>query len=396
VDAAAAARRREKLAWQIVLASFAVFILLLGSIPLGVRWYLTTAVSAHPATLEIIRGTVLYVQAGSRQEISAGNRIELGEGDQVRTAPDSQALLSLFDGSNLHLWPEATLRIERMRSSTYNNSTTEIILNQKAGRSRVEVALPSTESRQFEVKTPQASARLREGSYSVQVVDSSMELAVRRGSASVSAAGRTVEVLPGERTIAAASQPPQQPQPAAVNYVANGDFANALASWKASNRNVEDGIPGDISLVEQDGRNIVRFVRRSTSKHAETYIHQNIDQDVADLQSLRLSLQLKVLRQSLSGGGWLGSEYPLTIRLHYRDANGSETTWVHGFYIQNDEGRPTTNGQQVQPDIWLSFAADLFNPNQVYPRPAQVLWLELEASGWEYESMVTGIQLIGE
>lgn len=396
MDADAAVRRRERLAWQVVLASFAVFVFLLASIPLGIRWYLANATTVRPASLQIIRGTVLYLQSGSRQEISVGNGIELSEGDQLRTAPDSQALVSFFDGSNLRLWPDTTLRIERVRSSSYNNNTAEIILLQRVGRSRVEVALPTTSFRQFEVRTPQAGARLREGSYGVQVDDATTDLSVRRGSASVSAADRTVEVLPGERTLAVAGQPPGQPRPAAANFVANGDFANALAGWQANNRNVEDGIAGDISLVEQDGRNIVRFVRRGSGRHAETYIHQSLDRDVTDLQSLHLTLQAKIIQQSLSGGGWLGSEYPLTIRLRYRDANGNETTWVHGFYIQNEEGRPVTNGQQVQPNVWVPFTADLFDPNQVYPRPAHVLWLELEASGWQYESMVTGVQLVGE
>lgn len=391
-----AERRRERLAWRVVLASFVAFLLLVGTIPFGVRWYLSTAIGARSATLEIIRGTVLYLQAGSRQEINASQSIDLNEGDQIRTAQDSQALLSLPDGSNVRLWPGSTLQIVRLRSSRYNNRTADYVFRQKAGRSRFEVAPPSADSRTFTVHTPHATALLREGSYGVQVGAPGTEISVRIGSAIVSAQHRTVEVLHNERTAVAAGEEPESPLPAARNYVENGDFAEGLRGWQSGNRNVEDGIPGEISIVEQDERSIVRLLRRDSTKHAETYVHQNLDRDVSDLTALKIALQLKVLHQSLSGGGWVGSEYPFTIRLRYRDANGSENTWIHGFFIQNDEGRPTTHGQRIEPDTWVQFTADVFNPNQVYPRPAHLLWLELEASGWEYESMVTAVQLVGE
>ena len=87
---------------------------------------------------------------------------------------------------------------------------------------------------------------------------------------------------------------------------------------------------------------------------------------------------------------------PLLVRLRYRDAYGSEAEVVRGFYLSNPEGRPTTNGTQVPADQWLPVTIDLFDEKRVSPRPAQLLWLEIESSGWEYEASVVGIQLLAE
>jgi hypothetical protein len=400
LDSASAARHREREALRIMFAGFLVFCLCLVGIPLGIRYFLNAAMSARPARVEVIRGTVLFLPNGSRHEVSASNGMELREGDQIRVAPDSLAMIQFPDGSNVQVYSDTALRLERARWSTYNANQSEVVLSQLSGQSRVEVAPPTTDSRQFELRAGESSARLREGSYGARVSGTAnstiLDLSVRRGSASVSTADRFVEVLPGESTTAMTGEPPAVPRSATRNFVDNGDFAGALADWQAGNRSVEDGNPGDISVFEQDGRSIVRFVRRDSNSHAETYLHQNIDQDVSDLQSLAFGLQLKIVNQSLEGGGWLGSEYPVTIRIHYRDAGGSETTWVQGFYVQNAEGRPTTNGQLVAKDTWVSFAANLFDPNRVYPRPARLLWVEVEAAGWQYESMVTGVQILGD
>ena len=101
----------------------------------------------------------------------------------------------------------------------------------------------------------------------------------------------------------------------------------------------------------------------------------------------------KLVSQSLSGGGWVGTEYPLMAKVRYRDAAGSELTWARGFYVTNDEKRPVSSGVLVPPAIWLPVAVDLFDPAKVAPRPAQILWVEVEASGWEYESLVTNVRL---
>jgi hypothetical protein len=103
------------------------------------------------------------------------------------------------------------------------------------------------------------------------------------------------------------------------------------------------------------------------------------------------------VQQTLSGGGWVGSEYPLMVRVKYRDVWGSEAVFRQGFYFQNNDNLPTPNGEQVDAGVWLKMAPfDLFDRTVVDPRPAFIISVELAASGWTYESLVTNVQLIAE
>ncbi len=396
MDQATAIRRRERLAWAVLLSAFGVFCLLALGIPLAVRWYYHSALSARQATLEVISGTVLLLEPGARREISAQSGAAVGEGARVRTTADAQALLALPDGSNLRLWPESTVVIQRLAMSRFTQQQTIFRLYQASGVVRYEVAVPVTEERRFEVQTPQASALLREGSYRIEVNERITEISVRAGSASVSAQDHTLELLQHERTVVAEGQAPAAPLPALRNLIVNGDFSRGLEGWQYGSRNEEDGVAATVQLRGEDGRTVVRFARTGSNKHGEGYLYQALNRDVTDFQVLRLSFDLKLTHQSLSGGGWLGSEYPLLVRLRYRDAASNEQTWVRGFYFRNEENRLTTNGVAVPAQMWVPFTVNLFDPEEVSPRPAVLLWVEIEASGWEFESYVTNIQLLAE
>lgn len=391
-------RNPERLAWIVLVSSFVAFCLLVALTPLAVLWYADTAMAERRATLEILNGTVLLQKRGSQVEVSAANRTELREGDRIRTAANSQAVVWLFEDSNIRLWPETTLVLESLRRSRFNDNSVVIVLAQHTGHTRVEVALPTTRSRRFQVDTPQAHAFLREGSYRIELASQATEVTTRYGSASVTGAGKTVELLQGERTWVEAWSAPLDPQPAARDLVVNGDFTRSLTTgWVKGNRDTEGRVAGDVALYYSDGRNAARFMRQgSGNKHDEVYLFQQVNQDVSDFQSLKLSLEVKLGMQSLSGGGWAGTEYPLLVRVRYRDVWGSEFVWIRGFFYQNTEEHPVTNGILVPQDMWRTLAFDLFDPTVAPARPVYVVAVEIAASGWDFESVAANIRLIGE
>jgi hypothetical protein len=390
-------RRRQRVAWTILVVASALFCAALVGVIFGARWYREQAMSPRFATLEIIgNGTVLYQSEEAVREAAATDRQRLQDGDRIRTTADGQALISLSDGSNVRLWPYTEVQVRQLRSSTFTSNHAVSLLNLNAGHLRAEVAPPSALERRFEIQTPQGRATLREGSYRVEVGAQGTELGVRTGSASVSAHEQTIEVIRGERTIVGPGGRPSPPVEAVRNLLLNGDFTRGFERWQQGGRKEEDGVPGRVFLEQADGRNYVRMRRQGSQKHGETFVQQQINRDVTDETSLRLTMDVKVASHTLSGGGVLGSEYPLLVRLKYRDAYGSEAELVRGFYLSNPDGRPTTNGVQVQPNQWLPVTFDLFDERRVSPRPAQLLWIEIESAGWEYEASVTGIQLLAE
>ena len=155
--------------------------------------------------------------------------------------------------------------------------------------------------------------------------------------------------------------------------------------------------------AEPDGA--VRLFRREqdAGNHTEVAIQQRLDQDVRDFDRLEVALDVMLEFQSLSAGGQQSSEFPVIVRLDYKDLWGSDKFWTHGFYYQNEAGYPVAldawgrpSGEQIPRGVWYPYESgnliDLLGEN----RPAQITGLTVYASGWNYESLVSEIQLIVE
>lgn len=395
-------RNPERLAWTVLWLSFITFCTLVVGIPTAVQAYISGAMEDRVASLQILKGTVLMQQSGAKFEVNAAggaddDGITLVGGDVFRTVEGSRAVLWLFDGSNFALWPETRVALIKISATKYNSNRAAIGLSQESGHIRLEVAPSPIKNRSFEVRTPEATIALREGSYSLTRTSGKTELVVHRGWATVTAAGGAVDVLQNERTSVLAGQAAIEPLPAAVDLIVNGNFDAGLDNWTVANRGEEEPIVGTVELVVQDGRNVAVLKRTGATKHCETYIFQALNRDVTDFDSVKLKLDFKLIFQSLSGGGVLGSEYPLLVRLKYRDIYNNENTFVKGFYYKSDGSNPTHNADKVSQGEWHTYEFDLLDPTgPLQIKPAQLVWLELTASGHDYEGQVTNVRLIAE
>ncbi|MCL5026177.1 MAG: FecR family protein [Chloroflexi bacterium] len=383
------------LAWVVLWMSFFAFVLLAAGIPWAVNTYLYHATESRQATLSILGGTVLVQERGAKVELNALNGKTLEEGDQVRTTASSQAVIWFFEGSNLRLWPNAEVIVERLRTTSHNDRLSSVGLRITRGHARVEVGMPVSKEHEFEVDTPHGPISLREGSYTVEVSDASTEIVARYGSAVAGEDGHTLEIGQSERATLQAGEPPAGPLPAARNLISNGDFSEGLNGWIVSD-DAEEEVVGTTALEPLGDKQAVVFRRQGGTKHGENRLFQALNRDVSDLQTLQLSLDLKLSEQTLSGGGWQGSEYPLMVRVKYRDVYDSEAMLVRGFYFQNNDKHPTPNGQQVPRNEWQNYTIDLFDLSTVKPRPNFLIAIEVVASGWDYESRVANVRLAAE
>ena len=84
-------------------------------------------------------------------------------------------------------------------------------------------------------------------------------------------------------------------------------------------------------------------------------MRQAIKKDVTDYVSLRVRMDVTLLNQSLSGGGFQSSEFPLMFRLVYRDAKGNLQFCTWGFYYQNPDNYPLQEGEQIERDVWFAY-----------------------------------------
>jgi hypothetical protein len=147
------------------------------------------------------------------------------------------------------------------------------------------------------------------------------------------------------------------------------------------------------------------LVRRETDDgtHSEVAIQQALDQDVRDYAELVVSADVRLDFQSLSGGGLLSSEFPVIVRLDYKDRWGSDKFWTHGFYHQNQDGYPIAldawgqpSGELIPQGVWYPFESDNLFELLGDNRPAYLTGLTVYASGWNYDSLVSEIQVIVE
>ena len=399
----------ERLAWMVLLGAFGIFLLLCAAVPLSMRYYLLHATTPKEATLEVIGGTVRVREPGVAAPLGVTSSIALPEGSTIETDENSRGILTLMDGSTMILFPGTLIMLREMNVSAFpwGVEPVTIMIDLTRGSLRVGAApqiQPSgapIPSRQFQIKTPHLLAKLVEGSYRIVVeADSSQsQVSVTNGTATVTGQGRAVTVNRGQRTVTRPNEPPIAPTSAAQDLIVNGDFKDPLQrGWDLiRDPNSLTGIVlGSAKVLPVDERQALQIVRSNTgTSSAITGVIQQINKEVSDYRTLSLQADIRVHAQSLSGGGILSSEYPIILRLKYRDVYGSEGEWVHGFYIQNTTNNPTLNGEQVTPDVWIPFeSGNLFEKSD--PRPFYITSLQIYASGWDYNATITAVRLIVE
>ncbi len=409
----------ERLAWLVLWGAFTVCILLTITLPLGARHFLLYAEEARTSTLEAISltpgkcGTVSFTPPNATQPsaVTCDNPTSFPEGSLITTDSVSRAFVTFYEGSTAQVKEGSRLTVEEMRQPRFKWSElpNTIQINQERGLVRYGVARAAAHSgnpdgrvMHLEVDTPDFDVALGEGSYSVEVTDSGSQVIVWEGLATIHAreGTREVTVSEGQRIQAAKGQPLPEPVPAAQNLVRDGNFSfgEDKSSWDLFTQAGSEGSSanGTITVTSIDERRALRILRAdSGSKSADTGVIQQIDRDVSDFRSLNFFAFVRLHNQSLSGGGYLGTEYPLILYMKYRDINGNEHDYVHGFYYQNTEENSTKNGEPVPRDQWIPFeTSNLLE--MLKPQPFRILYIKIYASGWDYESYVSGVRLTVE
>lgn len=394
----------ERMAWAVLVASFTTLCLLIVAVPLGIRRYLQNAQIDQVAMVESIRGTVVVELPVGQGVVplTSGESYMVGEGATIKTDESSEAMVTLFEHSPMRIFPGSVVSLLRLRSPRYDASDlpNEVHLDLAGGRIQVGTALSVDTPLSFRVTTLHADVVLEsDGSYALSTNNERAEFAVYRGLATVTNPRGEVRLEARQRALVELGAPPGPALGVAKNWVVNGDFAEGLDGWQILHDQGADGgdVYGNVELTESEGQTAVRFVRTGGhGNHCETILEQTFDQKLPDpVTSLVIRATVKIQEQSLSGGGYLSSEYPLMIRLTYRDSEDHEGEWVQGFYYQNMDNNPTMYGLQIPHDRWYLF--DSGNLLDSLPRrPYRIIRLRVYASGWNYDSMVSDISMIVE
>src|SRR5581483_3280531 len=415
----------ERMAWLVLFGAFFVCIALTLLVPFFGFQFIRLSTEPQLASLQAIGATqdgvtpVRVNVPNAALPLAIKEPASISENNTILTdnTDTSRAFLTFFDSSTATISPGTQLTLQDMRRPRFPWSDLPNLVTVEQTRGTVRYAVaptwkhpgnPDGRPLQFLVHTPQFDAWLNPGgSYSLVVGTNSAEIAVRDGSAIVRSHDNSREVFVGlgQRVIAQAGEPLAEPIPAAQDLLANGDFAstvtcdpNEAGPWRCYSDQGGDGgsVNGSIGIVTAGDRRALQIKRVGSNQNsAVTGVRQSIGRDVSDFRTLKLEADVRVDAQNLSGGGYLSTEYPLILRIKYRDVDGNEAEYFHGFYIQNDTNNPTTNGEQIPPSQWIPF--DSSNLLASLPiKPFRILTIEVYASGWDYESYISNVRLEAE
>ncbi len=434
----------QSVAWLLLLASFAVFLLLVIGGPLAAREYLRSATRQQSARVEVKRGT-LALQAGGEQgtlsDEEASRRVS--EDWILRSGDDfASAFISFFDasvdedlpGSTLSLDPHTQLRFRRLRRARFSTGRVPPTVELEArptqryagglqigttwGERRFLLDLQDIEGRAIGRVTlaPESRARI------VFLDHERFRARVARGSITVTNGHGRVVLGPGERSDTGPTAAPSPPIRGTVNIVRDSDFdrLDAEGAWEFGRRGPEDpeAPPGRALAVTQpdDDQSLLRFEREgSEGVPADLFFRQSLGPldseegfDVRRAIHIGVQARLRVLDQSVPGGGIEESEYPLILRLRSIDRDTTSPDgceWTVGFYsLPPEEGRPSPiDGQQIPQGQWIEFdsgnlldAGNRFafgNRSAGCAVPTHLIRVEVGVSGHDYESEIDWLEV---
>jgi hypothetical protein len=292
----------ERTAWIILLSAFGVFCSLSILIPASIRWYVINAAEPFETSVTSVRGTVLIGDPNAElsPSLTDGNAASIQE----------SLILNFFDDSSLTLYSDTSMLLLETRepSFSFSSNPTKIVISLQKGRIRATSAR-SREDLNFDIKTPHATIQLDQGSFSIEVSADETQVTARLGQAQVISSEHMVALQPGQRVIVGDSQPPSSPLPAAQNLLRDGNFTSSFAdSWEVYIHNPIEVVTTTVEATTFQNRNVLVFNSQGADNvHTEIGVRQEVNKDVRDFQSLRVSAEVLLVSQSLHGGGMLGS-----------------------------------------------------------------------------------------
>ncbi|MBE7474836.1 MAG: FecR domain-containing protein [Anaerolineales bacterium] len=399
----------ERTAWIILLTAFGIFCLLSLLIPASIRWYIINATDTFSTEVTSVRGTVVIGNpaAGLSSSLTDGNTTTAEENFIISTDTTSQAILTFSDDSSLTMYSDTTIVLRETRTPRFGWSPnpTQILIEVQKGRVRATSSLSRT-ALNFDLSTPQARIELNEGSFSIETNETETQVTTRLGQANVMSDGSVVMLKQGERALVSENQAPSPPLPAAQNLLKDSDFSPASLnnSWETYERNFsEGGVLTTAQVVTFQDRSVLALRSEGQDNvHTEVGVSQQVNKDVRDFQSLRIFAEVRLVRQSLPGGGQQGSEFPIMLRLDYKDADNNDRQWYHGFYyspkpdnyILYDE--PFNSSERIARFIWYPYESDNLLTSLGPAKPVFVKSITIYASGWIYEAMVANVSLLAQ
>jgi hypothetical protein len=385
----------------ILWVAFATFCALVFAVAKFAIDYVSTAEVDQGARVTASQGLVIVNLPGSAEKTVLGARSDLGVGTIValdRTSVAS-ADVQLFDDSKMKVLDGATVELTRMEVGRFINQHS-LVLTQTSGPIQYTTGGP------MDVQVPNGQVQLApHGDYTVWIEGDMTRVLVYAGEAHMTASGAGVTVGEGRLGQIDAQGQVHVPVPRQLELLTNSDFAQHDQNWEAfdvpNSRLDVNGqrfwVPGPEDMVPQP--TALRIVRESVkAEHGETGLIQKLDENVSGYRHLWLRAMVRVDFADLSGGGTIGSEYPMMLRMRYEGpVENTAPDWQVGFYYSNQDNRPAPPGiaEPWPQGEWKQYQVDLMD-TEASRIPYRLLEFTVMGQGHSYDARVADISLVGD
>jgi hypothetical protein len=379
------------------------------AVPFGLSRFVQRSSRSQPTFATALAGTVQVYPPDAEDPIAVTEPRTVEEGSRIVTDATSRALVTvLAEGSEEQLGALTTAQLSestsmdvvRARRPRFEQSASPYRVELGLDEGRVFVAAQPIGAREVVVllSTPHAEIAFSNGSFDIIADEDATQVRAQSGEATVVAAGQQVSVNTGERTEIAQGEGPAVPVSAALNLVLNGSFEGRISPPWQEFTEIQSGLPpGEIEVIEDGQRNAVQFTRRAEDGAPNRVgVLQVVDRDVQGYDSLLLRFDLKLLYQSVPGGGYLATEYPVMVDLFYTDIYGKDLHWYQGFYyldLPPGSAYLPPTGEKVPLGLWYTYESPNLYSLLSETRPARINSVSLYASGHDYESLVSNVAL---
>ena len=184
--------------------------------------------------------------------------------------------------------------------------------------------------------------------------------------------------------------------------VANADFEYGLAAWQTPPPpQVRTTGGGRAYVCEDDTPRGQVLELKKIDEEGDTgaaNVFQPLDLSVRGLESLYLTAQVMVIAEEGTNIGGPNSdqdpEGAVLFRLFYRDAEGHDGEWYHGFYSQNVPDNDTSHFTTVPLEKWYPYKSDDLLAQ--IPQMDTITGLQIYGAGQTFTGRVDAVRFTAE
>ena len=423
----------QRLAWIIVLVSFALFCSISVASTGGIYYFFFRSTIPLDTILQVGRGTVPVNTVNSTLVVRSSTLIYLVDrGSTVETDEQSQATISfqLKDENVAHglgtitLHNNSNITFNSARRPRFEWSDGFYNVNMSDFKGKADILITKTpDDRPFSliIRTLEDTSFLidQPGRYSIVANNTNIKLISYEGKAillaPVAEHNRLVSSDEQATLRTGGNVPVVSSRP--VDLLENGSFTLEAASaqgefipqrW-ACFRRFDEPPSGNWFADEWDGRPALRLIRaENATTNGETGCLQvlapELGLDVSEYSLLELKSTFLINYQSLQNCGQVGSECPMMLIIDYIDTDGVERRWTQGIFYNFEPQSPwplicqscgsINEHLQISEKVWYTYeSGNLINRLPAEQRPAYIQQVQFYASGHQYDVFVSEMAL---